>query len=82
MRELAAVILLVVLVFVAADSTPGGDFCAYFDIGDPLSLGDLIKQFEATDQLPCKKPLSEYQWLTWKESTEIFLEKIGGHIAQ
>ena len=59
----------------------GGKYCAYFKLDDHRSLCKLVVQFESTEEFPAVKPLIDYQWLTWRQATERFLQKINGHIA-
>jgi alpha-1,2-rhamnosyltransferase len=53
----------------------GSDFCTYFDLSSPESLSKLIER-EGQGALPEPRPVSEFGWVTWKQSAEDLLEKI------
>ncbi|MCX5700950.1 MAG: glycosyltransferase [Candidatus Omnitrophica bacterium] len=46
----------------------GKDFCAYFDISNPISLAKIIIDIETTGKLPKVKDNNEYRLPTWKDS--------------
>lgn len=46
----------------------GGDSMAYFGLSDPSILARLVNRFESDDVFPAKNTLSEWKWLSWKDS--------------
>jgi len=60
----------------------GEDYCAFFELDDPGSLCELVESFELTGKFPSAKQLEGYQWLTWKQATHLFLQKIKSHVAR
>ena len=60
----------------------GGEYCAYFNLESRNSLCELVMQFESTGVFPAVKPLTDFQWLTWRQATEGFLQKITDHLAR
>ncbi|MDO7896554.1 glycosyltransferase family 4 protein [Pseudomonas citrulli] len=58
----------------------GGEFMAYFDLGDPQSLADLVTGLERSGQFPARRPLDQWQWLSWRQASEQLVERIGQHV--
>ena len=54
----------------------GGDFCTYFDLSDHANLAQIIINWEKSGQKPSCRDINEFNWPTWKESTEEFIGKI------
>jgi glycosyltransferase involved in cell wall biosynthesis len=59
----------------------GGDYIAYFDPFNPDTLSALVRQYEKNGQFPASKPLTEWTWLTWRDSTRQLLSKITRHLS-
>ena len=59
----------------------GGEFVAYFDLGDSKSLEKLVLTYERTRLVPAVRPLQEWRWLDWKESAKQLMDGVmfGGH---
>jgi alpha-1,2-rhamnosyltransferase len=57
----------------------GGEFLAYFDIGDPASLAHSVLAFESSGQFPAQKPVSDWAWPGWKESAQELVRVISSH---
>ncbi len=57
----------------------GGDFLAYFDIGDPASLAQSVLAFESSGQFPAQKAVSDWAWPGWKESAQELVRVIVSH---
>lgn len=53
----------------------GDDYVAYFDLKDPKSLVALVEQHQHNGQFPASKPLSDWQWISWREASNQLLEK-------
>lgn len=53
----------------------GGAFMAYFDLQQPESLAELIRQFEKQGSLPAARPVSEWSWIDWRESSRQLVER-------
>lgn len=56
----------------------GGDYLSYCNPQDPETCAAIIREFERTGRLPGAKPLDDWKWITWKESTEQLLEAVTG----
>lgn len=56
----------------------GGDYLSYCDPRDPETCASIIREFERTGCLPGAKPLDDWKWITWRESTIQLLEALGG----
>ncbi|MFW0753491.1 glycosyltransferase family 4 protein [Pseudomonas sp. H11T01] len=54
----------------------GGEFMAYFDLTDPQSLADLVARMESTGEFPADRTVSEWRWLSWREASAQFVERI------
>ncbi|MBV2233935.1 MAG: glycosyltransferase family 4 protein [Sterolibacterium sp.] len=60
----------------------GADFLAYFQLDDPGSLAALVSRFEASGEFPAQRPLADWSWPGWRESTQQLVERIAAHTAQ
>lgn len=47
-----------------------GDFAEYFDPNSASDLCAIIDQFSVTKKLPNARPVTEWKWITWKESAQ------------
>jgi glycosyltransferase involved in cell wall biosynthesis len=56
----------------------GGDYLCYCDPHDPKICAAIISEFERTGKLPGAKPLDDWKWIGWKESTIQLLEAVSG----
>jgi glycosyltransferase involved in cell wall biosynthesis len=56
----------------------GGDYLCYCDPHDPKTCAAIISKFESTGKLPGAKPLDDWKWIGWKESTIQLLEAVSG----
>lgn len=54
----------------------GGDYLCYCDPHDPKTCAAIIGEFERTGKLPGTKPLDDWSWIGWKESTIQLLEAV------
>ena len=54
----------------------GGDYLCYCDQHDPKTCAAIIGEFERTGKLPGAKPLNDWKWIGWKESTIQLLEAV------
>lgn len=54
----------------------GGDYLCYCDPHDPKTCAAIIGEFERTGKLPGAKPLDDWRWIGWKESTIQLLEAV------
>lgn len=53
----------------------GADYVAYFDLATPETLARLVEQHQSNGQFPAVKPLSDWQWIGWREASNQLLEK-------
>lgn len=53
----------------------GKDFCAYFDVGQPASLGKMIIDIEKEGKMPDVRKPEKYQLPDWKDSCRELLTK-------
>ncbi|WP_445323856.1 glycosyltransferase family 4 protein [Pseudomonas sp. EL_65y_Pfl2_R95] len=60
----------------------GGDFMAYFELGQPASLAALVENFEQTGRFPAAKNLQQWSWLSWNDSTRQLIERTATHVMQ
>lgn len=58
----------------------GGDFIAYFDVKNPLTLVALIRYFETSGVFPSVKKPGDWFWVNWECSTKQFLTRILSHV--
>ncbi len=56
----------------------GGDYLCYCDPHDPKTCAAIISEFERTGKLPGAKPLDDWKWIGWKQSTIQLLEAASG----
>lgn len=54
----------------------GGDYMAYFDLGEPQSLADLVTGMEANGVFPAALNLDDWRWLSWREASAQLVERI------
>lgn len=54
----------------------GADYCAYFTLDDVDSLCRHIVAIERGGEFPAEKPLNNWSWLSWKQSTRQLFERI------
>jgi len=59
----------------------GGDFLAYFDLDNSVSLADKIAEFESGNRFPAVRDVREWIWLSWRESAQEFIDKVTQEIA-
>lgn len=57
----------------------GADFLAYFQLNDPASLAALVSRFEASGEFPAARPLVDWSWPGWCDSTRQLVERIASH---
>ncbi|MCG8669312.1 MAG: glycosyltransferase family 4 protein [Pseudomonadales bacterium] len=60
----------------------GKQNAAYFDLASPESLAQLIKDFEATGNFPAEDTQSDWSWMSWRESTDQFLERVKSGLSE
>lgn len=53
----------------------GGEFMAYFDLHRPASLCELILHFEKTGLFPALRPVDEWAWIDWRESSRQLIDR-------
>ncbi len=53
----------------------GGEFMAYFDLDKPQSLADKITQFETTNMFPATRPVTDWQWISWREASQQLISR-------
>lgn len=46
----------------------GGEYMAYFGLGRPADLAELVQRFESSGQFPAARALSGWRWIDWRES--------------
>jgi len=54
----------------------GGDTIAYFDLSDPVTLTNLVRQFESSDVFPAQGDMSTWKWLSWQDSTRQLITRV------
>lgn len=59
----------------------GGEYMAYFDLGRPGDLAELVQRFESSGQFPAARPLSEWHWIDWRESAEQLIAGVEAGVA-
>jgi alpha-1,2-rhamnosyltransferase len=57
----------------------GGEFVAFFELSNPANLRDLIREYEESTFFPAAKPVDQWQWITWLESTRQLVERVVEH---
>ncbi|WP_031302957.1 glycosyltransferase family 1 protein [Pseudomonas sp. EGD-AK9] len=63
----------------------GGDFAAYFDLGDPEALAKLVEGHINSGVFPAGKSLADWRWIGWREASLQLLDRtlsIAGRIEQ
>ena len=53
-----------------------GDFAEYFDPNSASDLCAIIDQFSVTKKLPNARPVTEWKWITWKESAQQLFDAV------
>jgi glycosyltransferase involved in cell wall biosynthesis len=53
-----------------------GDFAEYFDPNSASDLCAIIDQFSTTKKLPNARPVTEWKWITWKESAQQLFDAV------
>lgn len=56
----------------------GGDYLSYCDPHKPETCASIVDEFGRSGRLPGAKPLDDWKWIGWKESTTQFLQAISG----
>ena len=54
----------------------GGDAMAYFELSDPANLARLVRHYESSGAFPVEGDMSQWKWLTWKESTGQLISRV------
>lgn len=54
----------------------GGEFAAFFPLGDAAALAALVAQQQQTGTLPGVRPAGEFHWPDWTESCRELLRKV------
>src|SRR5690554_19357 len=54
----------------------GGDAMAYFELSDPANLARLVSHYESSGTFPVEGDMSQWKWLTWKESTGQLISRV------
>lgn len=57
----------------------GADFLAYFQLDDPGSLAALMQRYENSGVFPAHRPLTDWTWPGWRDSTRQLVERIVAH---
>jgi glycosyltransferase involved in cell wall biosynthesis len=53
-----------------------GDFAEYFDPNNSADLRKIIEEFSVTRRLPSARPVTDWQWITWKESAQQLFDAV------
>jgi len=54
----------------------GDKYCTFFSLDNPKYLVECIERYEKEGIIDAKEKIKNFQWPTWKESTEKLIEKI------
>lgn len=54
----------------------GGEYMAYFDLGDPQNLADMVIDMESGGAFPAPLDLDDWRWLSWREASAQLVERI------
>ena len=54
----------------------GGDYMAYFDLHNPISLTDLVLRMERSGEFPAPLSLDQWRWLSWREASAQLVQRI------
>ncbi len=57
----------------------GGDSMAYFGLSEPESLCRLVRHFEESGKFPAQACLSQWSWLSWKDSAAQLVARVRRH---
>lgn len=53
-----------------------GDFAEYFDPNSASELCSIVNQFSVTKKLPNARPVTEWKWITWRESAQQLFDAV------